>query len=209
MCQVSCLSLSLFLLGRVVVCTRKTCQNCRNKKPTIPVSLGQGRKASLPGLVNVKFVGGNVASIGKRAPGPQKKTVLTSTNGPNAQTLGNGLCFECMVSSFELAFNPSTHAKFIKHLFPNTKTWTLNVDEAIQPTMTQASVEPVPLSYSPTSQPQRGKHCWHSSYHPGIHGESVNHGENGGTLGMVPLIINPIYTLYSGYLLGFIGYIPF
>ncbi len=26
--------------------------------------------------------------------------------------------------------------------------------------------------------------------------------ENGGTLGMVPLIINPIYTLYSGYLLG-------
>ena len=35
------------------------------------------------------------------------------------------------------------------------------------------------------------------------------HGENGGTLGMVPLIINPIYTLYSGYLLGFMGYIPF
>ena len=33
------------------------------------------------------------------------------------------------------------------------------------------------------------------------------HGENGGTLGMVPLIINPIYTLYSGYLLGFMGYI--
>ena len=29
-----------------------------------------------------------------------------------------------------------------------------------------------------------------------------NHRENGGTLGMVPLIINPIYTLYSGYLLG-------
>ena len=28
------------------------------------------------------------------------------------------------------------------------------------------------------------------------------HRENGGTLGMVPLIINPIYTLYSGYLLG-------
>ncbi len=26
--------------------------------------------------------------------------------------------------------------------------------------------------------------------------------ENGSTLGMVPLIINPIYTLYSGYLLG-------
>ena len=26
---------------------------------------------------------------------------------------------------------------------------------------------------------------------------------------MVPLIINPIYTLYSGYLLGFMGYIPF
>ena len=37
---------------------------------------------------------------------------------------------------------------------------------------------------------------------------SFIHGENGGTLGMVPLIINPIYTLYSGYLLGFIGYIP-
>ena len=30
----------------------------------------------------------------------------------------------------------------------------------------------------------------------------VNHRENGGTLGMVPLIINPMYTLYSGYLLG-------
>ena len=28
------------------------------------------------------------------------------------------------------------------------------------------------------------------------------HRENGGTLGMVPSIINPIYTLYSGYLLG-------
>ena len=28
------------------------------------------------------------------------------------------------------------------------------------------------------------------------------HRENAGTLGMVPLIINPIYTLYSGYLLG-------
>ena len=27
-----------------------------------------------------------------------------------------------------------------------------------------------------------------------------NHRENGGTLGMVPVIINPIYTLYSGYL---------
>ena len=31
------------------------------------------------------------------------------------------------------------------------------------------------------------------------------HRENGGTLGMVPLIINPIYTLYSGYLDAFIG----
>ena len=29
-----------------------------------------------------------------------------------------------------------------------------------------------------------------------------NHRENGGTLGMVPLIINPIYILYSGYFLG-------
>ena len=28
---------------------------------------------------------------------------------------------------------------------------------------------------------------------------SFNHRENDGTLGMVPLIINPIYTLYSGY----------
>ena len=28
------------------------------------------------------------------------------------------------------------------------------------------------------------------------------HRENGGTLGMVPLMVNPIYTLYSGYLLG-------
>ena len=31
------------------------------------------------------------------------------------------------------------------------------------------------------------------------------HRENGGTLGMVPLTINPIYTLYSGYLDVFIG----
>ena len=30
----------------------------------------------------------------------------------------------------------------------------------------------------------------------------VFHRENGGSLGMGPLIINPIYTLYSGYLLG-------
>ncbi len=28
------------------------------------------------------------------------------------------------------------------------------------------------------------------------------HRENGGALGMVPLIVNPIYTLYRGYLLG-------
>ena len=28
------------------------------------------------------------------------------------------------------------------------------------------------------------------------------HGEYGGTLGMIPLITNPIYTLYNGYLLG-------
>ena len=27
--------------------------------------------------------------------------------------------------------------------------------------------------------------------------EVLIHGENGGTLGMVPLIINPIYTLYT------------
>ena len=32
--------------------------------------------------------------------------------------------------------------------------------------------------------------------------KTFNHGENAGTLGMVPLIINPIYTLYSGYLMG-------
>ena len=31
---------------------------------------------------------------------------------------------------------------------------------------------------------------------------NIYHRENRGTLGMVPLIINPIYTLYSGYLLG-------
>ena len=40
-------------------------------------------------------------------------------------------------------------------------------------------------------------------------GSCMIHRENGGTLGMVPLIINPIYTLSSGYLLGispFIGY---
>ena len=30
----------------------------------------------------------------------------------------------------------------------------------------------------------------------------LNHRENGGTLGMVPLVINPMYTLYSGNLLG-------
>ena len=39
--------------------------------------------------------------------------------------------------------------------------------------------------------------------------QHVFHGENAGTLGMVPLIINPIYTLYSGCLLGFMRYIPF
>ena len=32
--------------------------------------------------------------------------------------------------------------------------------------------------------------------------ETDTHRENAGTLGMVPLIINPIYTLYSGHLLG-------
>ena len=35
-----------------------------------------------------------------------------------------------------------------------------------------------------------------------IPGPSKCHRENAGTLEMVPLIINPIYTLYSGYLLG-------
>ena len=34
---------------------------------------------------------------------------------------------------------------------------------------------------------------------------SFCHGENAGTLGMVPLRINPVYTLYSGYLDVFIG----
>ena len=34
---------------------------------------------------------------------------------------------------------------------------------------------------------------------------ATKHRENGGTLGMVPLIINPVYTLYSGYLDVFIG----
>ena len=33
-------------------------------------------------------------------------------------------------------------------------------------------------------------------------GDTSCHRENGGTLGMVPLIINPIYTFYSGYLMG-------
>ena len=32
--------------------------------------------------------------------------------------------------------------------------------------------------------------------------ETWIHGENADALGMVPLIFNPIYTLYSGYLLG-------
>ena len=35
--------------------------------------------------------------------------------------------------------------------------------------------------------------------------QASNHRENCGTLGMVPLIINPIYTLYSGFLYVFIG----
>ena len=35
---------------------------------------------------------------------------------------------------------------------------------------------------------------------------SHSHRENAGTLGMVPLIINPIYTLYSGF---FWGSLPF
>ena len=34
------------------------------------------------------------------------------------------------------------------------------------------------------------------------------HRENGGTLGMVPLITNLIYTIYSGYLLGIYGISP-
>ena len=32
-----------------------------------------------------------------------------------------------------------------------------------------------------------------------VHQQAISHGENGGTLAMVPLIINPIYTLYSGW----------
>ena len=40
-------------------------------------------------------------------------------------------------------------------------------------------------------------------FQPTTHwGKFQFHRENGGTLGMVPWIINPIYTLYSGYLLG-------
>ena len=35
-----------------------------------------------------------------------------------------------------------------------------------------------------------------------------NHRENGGTLGMVPLIINPIYTLYSEYFFMYLLGIP-
>ena len=37
---------------------------------------------------------------------------------------------------------------------------------------TTIGATPPRLSYFPTSQPQRGKHCWHSSYHPEIHGKS-------------------------------------
>ena len=33
------------------------------------------------------------------------------------------------------------------------------------------------------------------------------HKKNAGTLGMVPLVINPMYTLHSGYFIDFIGYI--
>ena len=43
------------------------------------------------------------------------------------------------------------------------------------------------------------------SYIPGVVGPEISensHRENGGTLGMVLLIINPIYTLYGGYSLG-------
>ena len=44
---------------------------------------------------------------------------------------------------------------------------------------------------------------WSCTY---IHAVKLKcHRENGGTLGMVPLIINPVYTLYSGYLDVFIG----
>lgn len=64
------------------------------------------------------------------------------------------------------------------------------------------------------------RHCWillmytfsfeAESYDPEILGpdqkliifKNVSHGENGGALGRVPVIINPIYTLYSGYLFG-------
>ena len=57
---------------------------------------------------------------------------------------------------------------------------------------------------------------WHISlkYRKNLKNLAYNymiHGENGGTLGMVPLIINPIYILYSGHLLGvyIYIYIPF
>ena len=50
--------------------------------------------------------------------------------------------------------------------------------------------------------------CWRPQQKHWLRG--INHApekkdeqrENGGTLGMVPLIINPIYTLYSGHFLG-------
>ena len=51
-------------------------------------------------------------------------------------------------------------------------------------------------------------HCDRASGNPQQKNKTGNvpgvqfHRENGGTLGMVPSIINPIYTLYSGYLLG-------
>ena len=44
-----------------------------------------------------------------------------------------------------------------------------------------------------------------SDQHQAFARRYTDHRENGGTLGMVPLIINPIYTLYSGYLDVFIG----
>ncbi len=51
-----------------------------------------------------------------------------------------------------------------------------------------------------------GNHLWFFCLFPNMFFRGTNlqpwSCENSGTLGMVPLIINPVYTLYSGYLLG-------
>ena len=57
-------------------------------------------------------------------------------------------------------------------------------------------------------RPQQ-KHWLREINHPLLKKAMDEQRENGGTLGMAPLIINPIYTLYSGYLLILLGISPF